>query len=75
MEQRNFTYSLKNIPLPSKDAYKKKLIEKTESVVKRMRWKALFFDQKSNANNETTPTNENESGYKLKSRKCPPTKN
>ena len=39
----NIDYSLKNIPIPSADSYKRRLIEKVESVIRRMRWKAFFF--------------------------------
>ena len=59
MEQRKFTYSLKNIPLPSKYAYKKSLIEKTEALIKRMRWKALFFDKNEKTSNGVSETPEN----------------
>jgi hypothetical protein len=47
MRQFRFDYSLKNIPIPSQDAYLKNLIEKVESVIKRMRWKAHFFNKNS----------------------------
>ncbi len=43
MRQFRFDYSLKNIPIPSQDAYLRNLIEKVENVLKRMRWKAHFF--------------------------------
>ena len=43
MEKINFNYSLKNIPVPSKSSYQLKLIDKIESVIKRMQWKAHFF--------------------------------
>jgi hypothetical protein len=36
MRQFQFDYSLKNIPIPSQDAYLNNLIEKVESVTKRM---------------------------------------
>ena len=36
-------YSMKNIPIPSKTEYMKKLIAQMEKVVKNMRWKALFY--------------------------------
>ena len=39
----NLPYSRKNIPIPAADEYRRKLIEMTESVIKRMRWKAFFF--------------------------------
>ena len=40
-----FNYSVKNIPIPTKNAYKMQLIEKIELFVKRMRWKAIFSNQ------------------------------
>ena len=43
MRQFRLEYSLKNIPIPSRDNYLRNLIEKVESVLKRMRWKAHFF--------------------------------
>ena len=36
-------HSIKNIPLPSVKDYNRALIEKTELLCKRMRWKAFFF--------------------------------
>ena len=46
METFNITYSNKNIPIPSKNEYKLKLIMKTENFLKRMCWKALAFISK-----------------------------
>ena len=43
METFKITYSKKNIPIPSENKYKLKLIMKTENFLKRMRWKALAF--------------------------------
>ena len=43
MESTRFDHSTKDIPLPSEPEYKRKLIEKTEHLCKRMRWKAFFF--------------------------------
>ena len=43
MEKLNFNYSLKNTPVPSKSSYRLKLIDKIESVIKRIQWKAHFF--------------------------------
>ena len=43
METFNITYSNKNIPNPSENEYKLKLIMKTENLLKRMRWKTLAF--------------------------------
>lgn len=43
MEPTRFDYSTKNIPLPSESDYKRKLVEKTEHLCRRMRWKAYFY--------------------------------
>ena len=43
----NFNYSMKNIPIHSKLQYQKMLVNKTESFIKRMRWK-LFAIQNPN---------------------------
>ena len=51
MQQIKFNYSLKNIGLTSKDVYTRSLINKTLSVIQRMRWKAHFF--LNQANNDT----------------------
>ena len=37
--------SLKNIPIASKNEYLLRLIEKTRSFIRRLRWKAHFFEQ------------------------------
>ena len=50
MEKINFNYSLKNIPTPTKTSYQLMLMEKTESVIKRMRWKAHFYLKKDTSN-------------------------
>lgn len=66
---------MKNIPTASKRRYKLKLTEKVESVLKRMRWKALFFDKDNNATRASQNTQndeeENEKEFRFKSRKCP----
>ena len=66
MRQFRFDYSLKNIPIPSQDAYLRSLIQKVESVLKRMRWKAHFY-----LKGEKNPTKNNSFG--LPSSKSPPT--
>ena len=50
MEKINFNYSLKNIPTPTKTSYQLMLMEKIESVIKRMRWKAHFYQKKDTSN-------------------------
>ena len=61
----SLNYSTKNIPIPQPNVFKKRLIEKVESVIKRMRWKALFFLKATkyrncNDKDENTPTPPNE---------------
>ena len=77
MEKLQIDYSFKNIPVPEKSTYIMKLIEKVESVVKRMRWRAHFFlDSKRDSNgqinkiqsSEQEPNNQH---FGFKSRKCP----
>ena len=75
MEPIDFGYSMKNIPIASRRRYKLKLVEKVESVLKRMRWKALFFDKDNDATRASQNTEndeeENEKEFRFKSRKCP----
>ena len=70
MEQKNFGYSLKNIPIPGKKAYLKRLIGQIENFIKRIRWKAYFFEK------DIVENGENEQGadenYGFKSNKTPP---
>ena len=54
MEKISNDYSLKNIPVPSKAPYNLKLIEKIESVIKWMKWKAYSFLNKEKCKSENT---------------------
>ena len=65
MEKLSFGYSLKNIPIPSEKSYKIKLMEKTEMVIKRMRWKAIFSESERDEDQSTRIS------YGLKTFKCP----
>ena len=47
MEIKNFGYSLKNIPIPTKSSYLKCLTDKTENLIRRLRWKAYHFCKSS----------------------------
>jgi hypothetical protein len=67
MEKVRFNYSLKNIPIPPRNSYIKSLLDKTEKVIKTMRWKALFYD-----NPTSTSNNNNSDKFGFRSRKCPP---
>ena len=58
MERIKFDYCFKNMPIPSRKSYQLQLIDKIESAIKRMRWKAHFFlsntyDTNDNMNKET----------------------
>ena len=74
MNSIDFGYSLKNIPLASKHSYKYKLIEKTGQLVKRMRWKAFFYDKddtnKYNNKNNTYVDETTDSKFKLITNSC-----
>ena len=52
---------MKNIPIPSEKDYLKCLVEKIENFIRRIRWKAYFFE-KAHSDNEDTGTN-----YRFKS--------
>ena len=66
MEKLNYNYSFKNIPTQTKTSYQLALIEKIESVIKRMRWKAHFLLNGDNKENNT------ETFFGFKSRYHPP---
>ena len=57
MERVSFNYSVKNIPIPSKNAYFKNLIFKLESFIKRIRWQVYFFDKPNKIDDATTVNN------------------
>ena len=57
---------MKNIPIPPRNTYMKTLIDKTEMMIKRMRWKAFFLAKDNN------DCNNNDNNYGFKLRKCPP---
>ena len=65
MEKINLNYSTKNIPLPPRNEYMNRLIEKTEHFLRRLRWKAHFFL----SGEAETPHKET---YGFKSRNSPP---
>ena len=43
MDRISFEYSTKNIPTAPRPMYLKRLIEKSELFMKRIRWKAYFY--------------------------------
>ena len=70
MERINSCYSVKNIPLTNERTYKLQLIEKIESVIKRIRWKATFFDARNEGERNEEVTEKIET-YGLKRINCP----
>ena len=71
METNNFTYSLKNIPIPDKKSYTISLIEKVEHFIKRIRWKAHFFLESEKNKNPLFEKNQNEN-FGFKTKNAPP---
>ena len=75
MDPIDFGYSMKNIPITTKQRYKILLTEKVESVLKRMRWKAIFYEEemKNNPGSECSqnPDEERPQQPFFKSRGCP----
>ena len=65
---KDFGYSTKNIPLASKSSFLQNLIGKTESLIHRMRWKALFFLRNQNSDHDDI----NKETYGFKSKRPPP---
>lgn len=68
-------YSMKNIPIPKNSEYMKKLVGQMEKIVKRMRWRALFFlkeEEKYKTLAEEIEFHGKEEKYGFKSEKKPP---
>ena len=63
--RKYYSYSMKNISLPSEKLYKIILIENVELLIKRIRWKTHLYE--NSQLNTSNPLN-----YIFKSRKCPP---
>ena len=76
--KHHFDYSMKNIPIPSKDSYLKRLIHQTETFITNLRWRVLFFlresgDESSDSDSEnSTITNPAKETYGFKSCNAPP---
>ena len=52
MESKILGDSLKNIPVPSKASYLKSMMDNVENFIKRIRWKAHFFNNPMMRHNE-----------------------
>ena len=61
----------KNVPVPSEKEYTLTLLEKTEELFKRMRWKAFFYNNR----NETQQDHQTAETYGLRTQKSPPSIN
>ena len=77
MNSHKFNYCLKNIPIPDDTSYKLLLIEKIESFIKRIRWKAFFFLNTNENNNDETDNisgtqNDNKNNFGFKTKNTPP---
>ena len=66
MERVYFSYSLKNIPIPSKHVYLKNMIFKLESFIKIIRWEAFSYEKSDNTPEKTVDN------FGFKSVKTPP---
>ena len=67
MEKFTINYSTKNIPIPSKKLYLKFLTDKVEKVIKRMRWKAFFFEKE-----DDNKQNDEKTNFGFRTHKSPP---
>ena len=71
MNRFSLGYSPKNVPVPSEKEYTLTLLEKTEELFKRMRWKAFFYNNR----NETQQDYQTAKTYGLRTKKSPPSIN
>ena len=71
MNRFSLGYSQKNVPRPSEKEYTLTLREKTEELFKRMRWNALFYNNR----NETQLDYQTAETYGLRTKKSPPSIN
>ena len=71
MNRFSLGYSHKNVPVPSEKEYTLTLLEKTEDIFKRMRWKAFFY----NNVNETQQDYQTDETYGLRTKKSQPSIN
>ena len=67
LEELPFNHSLKNIPLQSRKSYITSAIHSVEHLIRRMRWRAFWFDRNEDDNDQ--PTDER---YGFKTPNTPP---
>ena len=68
----NLKSSGKDIPIPNRNSYMKKLILQTETFLKNMRWRAFWFEKKGDTDEETDKNHRKEITRDFKSTKTPP---
>mgnify|MGYP001248267573 FL=1 len=54
MQPFNINYSTKNIPIPGKLQYMKKLVQQGEHFISRLRWKTLFIQNPTSKQQKET---------------------
>ena len=77
MNVKNLHCSLKNIPIPQDNAYLKCLVDKTTDFIKRLRWKAFFFEKNNSDNEQESESSDSDndepvSHYGFRSPRTPP---
>ena len=55
---------MKNIPIPSKNSYMKGLLEKAEAFIRRLRWKAHFYEKGNSVDKDENNNERNNFGFK-----------
>ena len=68
MNRFSLGYSHKNIPAPIEKEYIMAFLEKTEELFKRMRWKAFYYNNR----NETQQNYQTDEKYGLRTKNSPP---
>ena len=68
MDKISISHSFKDIPIPPKKEYLIKLLEKTENLIERMRWKAFFYLQPKDPTKKMNTKN----NYGFKTQNSPP---
>ena len=67
-EKVSFNYSVKNIPIPTPEQIMYRYIEKTEDLLKHMRWKYRFSLKENDFINNTDNVKET---FNIRSKRCP----
>ena len=70
MDLIDFGYCMKNILLPRKESDTYKLIDTTEQLLKRMKWKAFLYDIDNTRGKKNNQLENNKNCLTMKSRKC-----